>query len=160
MTKVYAVWYGEYSDRNIYGIFSTREMADACVVVQSKLDECESYYVIEYELDEHTVDANTDVRTYYYMSILTRDLWNYSHTELLGKKGEFDLDERDNITESRVYTTPVIINKKFDDYGNVISIEVCSVEGFEHAKKVAVERYQMYTQQEFENNPYILKESK
>lgn len=51
---LYTVWSGEYSDRGMNGIFSTREFAEAYVEEHNRKDsgEWDKADVIEYELDE------------------------------------------------------------------------------------------------------------
>lgn len=133
MTKVYVVMSGEYSDRCVEGVFSTEEKAQFYCDVHEKTEPYNCpYYVMDYELDKHELEPTAEVKTYYVVSIEIKD-------------GTFSLDEIDGITEDRIFDKPVVIEE--DDE----SIQVSSIYGFEHAKKVAIEQYQIYTQQQLED---------
>ena len=137
MTKVYVVRYGEYSDQGIAGVFSTKEKAERYCKVQNEIDE-ELYYgnfwVSEYTLDKHEVPSDVEVATYYTTCISTI-------TDKFTKAGEIYFEDE----ERQVLTKPVII-EKYDDY-----ISVSSTKSLEHAKKVAIEQYQICTQQKLED---------
>lgn len=136
MTKVYVVRFGEYSDQGIAGVFSSEEKAKKYCEIQNEIEGYEDFWVDEYTLDEDEVPKEAKVATYYVARISTKtDRWSTA-----GKiycAGE----------EKRIYTKDVEIEVN----ENCDVIEVASVRSLEHAKKVAIEQYQIYTQQKFEN---------
>ena len=145
MTKVYVVMSGEYSDISVEGVFSTKAKAEKYCQIHEKTDPYSApFWVNDFELDEDEINPNAEVKTYYEVSIALEDIWNSPHTELWTHKGDFILNEEDNITNDKVFINPVVIEKIKDE------IYVSSIYGFEHAKKVAIEQYQMYTQQKLE----------
>jgi hypothetical protein len=130
MNKIYLVAGGEYSDYHIAAAFKDREKAEFYVELQNKLDSFCDYYVDERELYDEIVTMNEKVVTYYNVSIYTTT-------------GELD-HEWDN---QEIYTKDVIIEKE-EHYP---CIRVSSTKSFEHARKVAIEQYQIYTQQLLED---------
>ena len=140
MTKVYVVRYGEYSDQGIAGVFSTKEKAERYCKVQNEIDEglyYDNFWVSEYTLDKHEVSPNVEIATYYTVCITTI-------TDKFYKAGEIYFEDE----ERRVLTKPVII-EKYKDY-----ISVSSTKSLEHAKKVAIEQYQICTQQKLEDGEF------
>ena len=134
MTKVYLVRYGEYSDQGISGVFSTEEKAQKYCDIKNEINSYDDYWIDEYILDEHEMSEDTKVVTYYTCFIATLTTYNQC-------AGEIYLEDE----EKEVLAEPVIIRKYYD------GIEVKSVTSPEHARKVAIEQYQIYTQQKLEN---------
>lgn len=135
MTKVYVVRYGEYSDQGIVGVFSTKEKAEKyCDVQNETLDLFNDYWVDEFTLDDCEIPLDAQVVKYFAVCISTEDDCNCGAGEI------YYADE-----EKRVLTAPVIIDK-CDGW-----ISVLSTKSMEHARKVAIEQYQIYTQQKLEN---------
>ena len=146
MTKIYLVRYGCYSDQGIAGVFSTEEKAQRYCDIYNKLGPAYydgDYYVDEYELDREDLPEDTKVVAYYSAWIALVDVWNWDHTELLQKAGELDWEVS---PENEIYTKPVVIERSRDDM-----IVIKSTTSLEHAKKVAIEQYQIFTQQRLEN---------
>lgn len=145
MTKVYLVRYGCYSGQGIAGVFSTEEKAQRYCNIHNKLEEdwYNDYYVDEYELDKEVLPDDTKVVSYYQAWIALVDIWNWNHTELLQKAGELEYNVE---PENEIYTKPVVIERSRDDM-----IFIKSTTSLEHAKKVAIEQYQIFTQQRLEN---------
>ena len=143
MSKVYVVRYGEYSDQGISGVFSTREKAEKYCKIYNEIEDswCGDYWVDEYELDEDEIKGDPKIVTYYCMDVQLEDEWNYNNTKITYHKGEVT----DNGTEKNFYSKDVIINK-WSTYA-----EIKSVISPEHARKVAEEQYQIYTQQKMED---------
>ena len=140
MTKVYVVRYGEYSDQGIAGVFSTKEKAERYCKVQNEIDEglyYDNFWVSGYTLDKHEVSPNVEIATYYTVCITTI-------TDKFYKAGEIYFEDE----ERRVLTKPVII-EKYKDY-----ISVSSTKSLEHAKKIAIEQYQICTQQKLEDGEF------
>ena len=135
MTKVYIVRFGEYSGQGIAGVYSTEEKAQRYCDVHNELSEYENYWVDDRILDEDEVSPDTKVVTYYCVCISIKDdEWDKAGTIY------FRDEEKD------ILTSPLIIEKE-DDY-----IGVKSTTSMEHAEKVAIEQYQMYTQQKLEES--------
>ena len=135
MTKVYIVRFGEYSDQGIAGVYSTEEKAQKYCDVHNEIDEYEYFWIDERILDEDEVSSDTKVVTYYCVCISMKDdEWDKAGTIY------FRDEEKD------ILTSPLIIEKE-DDY-----INVKSTVSMEHAEKVAIEQYQMYTQQKLEES--------
>lgn len=136
MEKVYLVRYGCYSDQGIAGAFSTEEKAMRYCEVHNELNRGHSdpYWVDDIIVDLYEVNPNAKVVTYYIACISIVD-------DEFTSKGEIfvETDEKDFYTKSTIVT-------KFSDH-----IEVKSVKSMEHAGKVAIEQYQIHTQQELEN---------
>ena len=133
--KVYVVRYGAYSDQGIAGVFSTEEKAKRYCDIKNEVDDFYGdYWIDEYTLDEHEMSKDTKVVTYYscFIATLTTDSQ---------RAGEIYLEDE----EKEVLGEPVIIKKYYD------GIEVKSVASPEHAQKVAIEQYQIHTQQKLEN---------
>ena len=140
MTKVYVVRYGEYSDQGILGVFSTEEKAQKYCDIHNEMEEYGDYWIDEYELDKYEINPTAKVVTYYKVGIALVD-------DLDVKKGEFyDWDYEDK----EIFVNPVEIIIHDKDKYSYPYIEVWSTTSFEHAKKVAIEQYQIYTQQKLE----------
>jgi len=132
--KVYVVRYGAYSDQGIAGAFSTEEKAKRYCDIKNEVNGFYGdYWMNEYILDEHEMSEDTKVVTYYTCFIATSTTFNQC-------AGKIYLEDE----EKEVFTEPVIIRKYYD------GIEVKSVTSPEHAQKVAIEQYQIYTQQKLE----------
>ena len=134
LTKVYIVRFGEYSDQGIAAVFSSEEKAKRYCDINNEIEgEYENYWIDDRILDEEEVNPDAKVVTYYCACIsLKDDKWN--------KAGQIYFEDE----YKQIYTSPVIIEKG-DDY---VSVE--STTSLEHAKKVAIEQYQIYTQQKLE----------
>ena len=132
--KVYVVRYGCYSDQGIAGAFSTEEKAQRYCDIRNKIDKYYGdFWVDAYIIDENEHPADTRVEKYYNVCI--------NLEEGLYKAGEIYIKDEGY----KIYTTPVVIEKHDNDY-----IYVASTTSLEHAKKVAIEQYQIYTQQKLE----------
>ena len=130
MKKVYVVRYGQYSDQGIAGVFSTEEKADKFCEVKNQLTEDNWYspfWVDEYELDKEEYKGEIKLAKYYHVWLDCED---------------GDIYEDDE--ETMIYTKDVVVEVSDD------CIDVKSTKSIEHAKKVAIERYQIRTQQELE----------
>ena len=135
LTKVYIVRFGEYSDQGIAGVYSTEEKAQRYCDVHNEMEEYTNYWIDERILDEDEISPETKVVTYYCVCIsLKDDQWD--------KAGEIYFRDE----EKDILTSPVTIEKE-DDY-----ISVRSITSMEHAEKIAIEQYQMYTQQKLEDS--------
>ena len=137
MTKVYIVRYGEYSDQGIAGVFSTEEKAQKYCDINNELEDYEDYWIDERELDEDVLPDDTKVVTYYGCIVNLGDCNSSNSTHCYHKKGDIDSE---NMEEKRIYTKDVEIKIQDDaEFWNYI--EVWSVKGKEHAKKVALDKY-------------------
>lgn len=145
MTEVYVVRYGAYSDQGIAGVFSNKEKAEFYCKIQNEIDNCycENYWIDTYVLDEEVIPDNSKVATYYGTAIYLEDCWSYDKKTLFGKKGEFVYDD-DYPEEKRIYTKDTEIRILDRDNIAYKEIEVYSVKGIEHAKKVALDEYYKY----------------
>lgn len=133
--KVYVVRYGAYSGQGIAGVFSTEEKAKRYCDIKNEVDDFYGdYWIDECTLDEHEMSEDTKVVTYYscFITTLTIDSQRAGETYFVGE-------------EKEIFTEPVIIKKYYD------GIQVKSVASPEHAQKVAIEQYQIHTQQKLEN---------
>ena len=139
MNRVYLVWSGEYSDKGVEAVFSNEEDAERYAKIQGEINDYESYYVDEREVDEHVFKPDSKVVTYYEVEISLGEL----------DKGEFLYDDYDH---KEVFTKPVnIIIQNSNTWSHRRGIIVQSTTSFEHAKKIAIEQYQIYTQQQLED---------
>lgn len=143
MNKIYLVRYGCYSGQGIAGAFSTEEKAKRYCEVHNEIngEYADPYWVDEIIVDLYEVNPNAKVVTYYTATLALKDEWNFDHSQLWTKKGEI----MDTYADKDFYSKNTIINRT-EDY-----IEVKSITSEEHAKKVAIEQYQIYTQQELED---------
>ena len=130
MTKVYIVRYGEYSDKGIAGVFSTKEKAQKYCNIHNELENYEDYWIDDRELDEDVLPDDTKVVTYYGCTI-------YLNDSLYNKKGDLEFEDME---EKRIYTKDVEVEVQTGDRVYEY-IEVWSVKGIEHAKKVALDKY-------------------
>ena len=128
MNKIYLIAGGEYSDYHIAAVFKNKEKAEFYADIRNKLNPYNGYYVVEREFHDDNVTMTEKVVTYYCACIDLED-------------GEIYYEE----DETEIYTKDVIIEKE-DDY-----ISVSSTKSLDHAKKVAIEQYQIYTQQLLED---------
>ena len=131
MTKVYIVRYGEYSDQGIAGVFSTEEKAQRYCDIQNELKDYEDYWIDDRELDEDVLPDDTKVVTYYGCTV-------YLNDSLYIKKGAIDTEDME---EKRIYTKDVEVEVQTGEDKAYEHIEVWSVKGTEHAKKVALDKY-------------------
>ena len=130
MTEVYIVRYGEYSDQGIAGVFSTKEKAQKYCDIHNEIEDYEEYWIDDYKLDKYELPEDTKVVIYYGCTI-------YLNDSLYNKKGELYFKDME---EKRIYTKDVEIRIQDDaEFWNYI--EVWSVKGKEHAKKVALDKY-------------------
>ena len=133
MTKrVYVVRYGEYSDQGIAGVFSNKKQAETYCAIKNELETWDNYWIDDRILNEEAFPKEVKIV----------DVWEASIRKATGDL-EIDEEPRKEIFEQEVKITGVE-----DDY---ICIIVESTIGPEHAKKVAIEQYQKYTQQKLEN---------
>ena len=138
MTKVYIVRYGEYSDQGIAGVFSTKEKAQKYCDVHNEIEDYEDYWINDYELDGDELSEDTKVVTYYGCIIYLNNRISSDGTRYYHKKGDIDSEDME---EKRIYTKDVEI-KVFSGVDWLQEyIEVWSVKGKEHAKKVALDKY-------------------
>ena len=134
MTKIYLVRYGAYSDQGISGAFSTKENAQRYCDIRNEIEKYEDYWVDEYELDKYSYAPSTEVVTYYCARIqIEDDKWTEAGT-IYSREEEKD-----------IFTEPVVVEYYHD------TIEVKCTESMEKAEKIAIEKYQIYTQQKLEN---------
>ena len=131
MTKIYLVRYGEYSDQGIAGAFSTKEKAQRYCDIQNELKDYEDYWIDERELDKDVLPNDTKVVTYYGCIV-------YLNDSLYIKKGAIDTEDME---EKRIYTKDVEVEVQTGEDKAYEYIEVWSVKGTEHAKKVALDKY-------------------
>ena len=143
MDKIYLVRYGCYSDQGIAGAFSTEEKAKRYCEVHNEIngEYADPYWVDEIIVDLYEVNPNAKVVTYYTAIIALKDERNPDKLQFWTKKGEI----MDTYADKDFYSKNTIVNIT-EDY-----IEVKSITSEEHAKKVAIEQYQIYTQQELED---------
>lgn len=138
--KVYVVRYGSYSDQGIAAVFSSEEAAEKFCNVRNQLTEYVYYapfWIDEYILDEYKYDKEPRIETYYHVWVdkETGDLYDNEDPE----KMIYSEDTKVEISE--------------------YSIDVYSVKSNEYAKKVAIEQYQITTQNELEN-PEVTEDDK
>ena len=138
MTKVYIVRYGEYSDQGIAGVFSTKEKAQKYCDTHNELEDYEDYWIDERELDEDELSPDTKVVTYYGCSICLNNYISSDGTHCYYKKGDMDFDD---LEEKRIYTKDVEVEVQTGNDRVYEYIQVWSVKGTEHAKKVALDKY-------------------
>lgn len=129
MNKIYIITSGEYSDYHIVAVFKDKKKAEFYAEMQEKLHPYEYYYVDEREFYDDNVTMNEKIVKYYYAVI-----------------GRGDGDIFDEGEEYQIYTKDVVIDKDFAG-----SIVVSSTKSLDHAKKVAIEQYQLHTQQLLED---------
>ena len=136
LEKIYLVRYGCYSDQGIAGAFSTEEKAQRYCDIHNEIQEGwhDEYWVHEFIVDLYEVNPAAQVVTYYTVSISTIDDDFQKKGEIIYSREEKDIFSRDPVIE------------KYVDH-----ISVKSTKSIEHAKKIAIEQYQKYTQQELEN---------
>ena len=128
MNKIYLVAGGEYSDYHIAAVFKDKEKAEFYVEMQNKLGSFCDYYVDEREFHDDKVNMTEKVVKYYDVCVDLEDGELYYE--------DYDYD---------IYTQDTIIEKHED------AIHVSSTKSLEHARKVAIEQYQIYTQQLLED---------
>lgn len=122
MQKVYVVMHGEYEDTGVSGVFSTEEKASKFCDIKNQLSEDSMwgpFWYREYEVDKYEYRGDVRIEKYYHVWL---DLDN----------GELQEDE----IETALYSEDVII--EVTDY----AIEVSSINGFEDARKIALEQYE------------------
>lgn len=136
LEKVYLVRYGCYSDQGIAGAFSTEEKAKRYCDVHNEINEGwdDEYWVDEFIVDLYEVNPVAQVVTYYTVGISIIDDDFQNKGEIIYRQKEKDIFSRDTVIE------------KYVDH-----ISVKSTKSMEHAEKVAIEQYQIHTQQELED---------
>jgi hypothetical protein len=129
--KVYLVFSGEYSDKSCEAVFDNLKDAED---YQKLLEEQRSACIEEFVVNE--------IKPVNYKYIPHYSAWIYIKDYMDKKKGDIDTYSEFGLTD---ITQPTIISKGYN------RIYVQSIISMEHAKKVAIEQYQIYTQQQFEN---------
>ena len=130
--KVYIVRYGEYSDQGIACVFSNKKQAETYCVIKNELDTWNHYWIDDRILNEEAFPKEVKIV----------DVWEASIRKATGDL-EVDEEPRKEIFEQEVKITGIN-----DDYAYIIAESTISPR---HAKKVAIEQYQKYTQQKLEN---------
>ena len=137
--KVYLVFRGCYSDRGCVAVFDNKEQAEQ---YSKALDDIDYSDIEEFELNQITRPI-THIKVHcWYALIWIKDvvsyfsgIQNYRH-----KKG--DLEENEGFD---------IVDLSFNERNRIENgshyIRVTSFVSKEHAKKIAIEQYQIYTQQ-------------
>lgn len=71
MEKVYGVWCGEFAeDRVMVALFKSKELAEHYANEYSKLEQYETYYVMDYEFQDDKFSLDTVANKYYHADIL------------------------------------------------------------------------------------------
>ena len=130
MNKIYIITSGEYSDYHIVAVFKDKKKAEFYAEMQEKLHPYEYYYVDEREFHDDNVTMNEKVVKYYVVSICLNN-------------GEIDHEWENH----EIYTKDTIIEK--DEHYPYICVS--STKSLDHTKKVAIEQYQLHTQQLLED---------
>ena len=118
MTSVFLVSAGEYSDYHIYGVFSTRENAQAYIDSPHT-----RFYGNDPEIEEYELDKNIqDIKD-------KRPIWHWK----IDKDGKLDV-------EQYKYTNPF---ENFDDKG-VLLFGYSFADTKQQAEKIAIERRQYH----------------
>ena len=138
MKTVYVVRYGEYSDQGIAGVFSNEKLAQKYCEIQNATHSFGNYHanyrVDEYILDKDAYDLDTRVEPYYEYT-----LWY---------EGNKITDTYSDGPDNRIFTRDTVIEEG-EEY-----ITVYSIKSSEHAKKVALEQFQIKTQQALEDGKF------
>lgn len=135
MTEVYIVRYGEYSDQGIAGVFSTKEKAQKyCDINNELIEDYDNYWIDDRKLDEDVLPDDTKVVTYYGCII-------YLNNSKYNKKGNIEFEDMEG---KRIYTKDVEVEIQIGSDRVYEYIQVWSVKGTEHAKKVALDKYYEY----------------
>ena len=141
--KVYCVFQGCYSDRDCIAVFDNKEQAEQ---YSNALNDIDYSDVEEFELNQITRPITKKKVRCWYALIWIKDIvvcfagiQNYSH-----KKGDLEESEGFEIVD-------ISHNKRNKIEKDIYYIRVISYVSKEHAKKVAIEQYQIYTQQQFED---------
>lgn len=135
--KVYVVTEGEYSDYGIVKVFLDKEKAEKYAELYEKTERfADNVNVEEYTIYDDSFDSNLTEPIEFYVQYI--DLEN----------GKLGWDGKEKIISTK---------KSFYDIGCGTMLKACSQKSAEHAKKIAIEQYQIRTQQAFEigiNKPY------
>ena len=141
--KVYLVFQVCYSDRDCVAVFDNKEQAEQ---YSKALDDIDYSDIEEFELNQITRPITHKKVQCWYAIIWTRDIvgyfggiQNYHH-----KQG--DLEESENFE-----IVDISYNERCKITKDKYYIQVISYVSAEHAKKVAIEQYQIYTQQQLED---------
>lgn len=137
--KVYVVTEGEYSDYCIDKVFIDKKKAMAYVSAKNgdvKNKYCAFYRIEEYETSDEKIQCNVDVKEYFRCRIFLKKTSFRNKCEIDEYIEKAHIANRENT---------FFINGEY-------FIDVFSTNGMEHAKKVAIEQYQIFTQNELENN--------
>lgn len=126
--KVYVVTEGEYSDYSIVKVFLDKEKAEKFAELYSKGDIFSTVSVEEYEIYDNNFDCSLTEPIEFYVQYM--DLEN-------GKLGW-------NGKEKVLSSATSFYEFK---YG---MLKACSQKSAEHAKKIAIEQYQIHTQRIYE----------
>ena len=132
--KVYLVFKGYYSDRDCKAVFDNKETAEKYAEMLNNEDYSD---VEEFEINE--VKLSDFKLVTYYVATVYLDNSFY----LKGSIQEHDYKKIKNKDEK--------IEKCFIEKGFRNQIIVTSTVSAEHAKKIAIEQYQIYTQNQLEN---------
>ena len=133
MTKAYIVTDGEYSSYEIVKVFLNKEKAEKFAELYSKGDVFSSVCVEEYEIYDDCFETTLEEPATYYAQYINLD------NGKLGWSGE----------EKILSTAKSFYEFK---YGG---IKAYSKESIEHAKKIAIEQYQIHTQRAYEEQMSI-----
>lgn len=141
--EVYCVFQGCYSDRNCVAVFDNKEKAEKYSMALN----CEDYPdVEEFELNQYTEKITQKKVKCWYATIWLKNISGYfaGVEREHHKQGEMEECERDCIVS-------ISDNERCRIEKNRHYIQVTSFVSAEHAKKVAIEQYQIYTQQKLED---------
>ena len=128
--KVYVVTEGEYSDYSIVKVFLNKEKAEKYAELYEKTDRyADCVNVEEYETYDKNFDCSLIEPIEFYVQFIDMS------TGKLGWDGK----------EKLLSTQKSFYEIKYED-----SIKACSQKSAEHAKKIAIEQYQIHTQRMYE----------
>lgn len=129
--KLFTVWVGDYSDRTMYGIFSTKELAEQYIVDVTTTPEYSNYYNNnDYTIEEYELDHNINMKYKYVYSIMI----------------DIDGNTKDAPRPAK-YLVPGDsrgVSRNYSNYTSGIVFSGRSYESPEHALKLAVEERQKY----------------
>lgn len=131
--RVYVVTVGEYSDYCIEKIFLCKSKAEKYIEIYNNIRKYNSAQLEEYETYDDNISYDLKKGTKYY--------WQSINMET----GELEHSGTDNIISNK---KTIIEEEKYRS--NLLT--VYSSISFEHAKKVAIEKYQINSQIKLEEN--------
>lgn len=138
--EVYIVTQGVYSDYHIAKVFLDKAKAEKFVEVHNTCTDDDDYMIETFDTNDDDFSLKDELKTFYHCCIVLENEASHKSGEIIELGTYQELCKQDkNVVISRDFSRPYHISR-------LNYLFVSSTKSMEHAKKIAIEQYQIYTQ--------------